>query len=522
MLDLLTGWVIVACGLLAWARVPRSRVGCLLVLVGLTWFIGNLGDRNSDAGRVAEALTFLYAGVLAHGLFTYPTGRISRAFDRGLVAGGYLIALALPIWQRDAGLVIIAMLLCVGLLAQRATETTAARRAHRPALWIGLLLAASLAAKGLVQPMLRAMGAPESLDIVTLLREAALVVSAAALTWSLLDHERRRMAMTDLVVEMGGPHVPGLAAELRLTLGDDSLEVGFRRDGSDVFVDEDGRALRLPTSPGKRTFQVIEHDGAAVAVLVHDGGFANDPPLRDALGRAAAIGARNRSLRTELSEQVAQLEASRRRLLEAGDAERQALEGRLRLGAARRLAALDATMTSIGSAFSQLSPAAVAHIERAATQLRRARIELDELARGLDPGLLTERGLVGALRELADRSPVPVACALDAGASATASVATTLYFVASEALTNVARHAGAAHAWLRLVEEQERISLLVDDDGVGGADPRRGGGLRGLRDRLDALGGTLTVAARAEGGTRLTASVPSSAAGRQAPAPTAA
>ncbi len=224
LLDLLIGWLIVACGLVAWARVPRSRIGLLLVLVGLAWFAGNLGDRTTAIGRVAGALTFLYAGVLAHAVFTYPTGRAVGALDWGLVAGAYVIGLTLPIWQRDAGLVTIAMMLALGLLVQRRSLTTAARHARRPALRVGLFLAATLAAKGLVQPVFRALGAPESLDVVTVIREAALVVAAGALAWSLLGYGRRRAAVADLVVEVGGTHSPGLASELRLALGDPGFE----------------------------------------------------------------------------------------------------------------------------------------------------------------------------------------------------------------------------------------------------------------------------------------------------------
>ncbi len=255
--------------------------------------------------------------------------------------------------------------------------------------------------------------------------------------------------------------------------------------------------------------QVIEHDGRPLAVLVHDRGLADDPTLRDALGRATVLGARNRDLRAALAHQVTQLQASRLRLLEAGDDERSALEERLRLGAASRLGALDARLGQLRGDILAVAPAAIPRLDRAAVQLSRARIELDELARGLDPGLLTERGLDGALRELAERSPVPVRCSFETVPSPAPSVTRTLYFVASEALTNVARHADAGQAWLGLTYDSERIALHVDDDGVGGADPERGSGLRGLRDRLDALGGTLSVAGRIGGGTRLVASIPS-------------
>ncbi|MFN8619601.1 MAG: hypothetical protein U0869_02485 [Chloroflexota bacterium] len=147
-------------------------------------------------------------------------------------------------------------------------------------------------------------------------------------------------------------------------------------------------------------------------------------------------------------------------------------------------------------------------LARAADQIGQARLELEAIAAGLDPGRIGERGLDGALRDLASRSPVPVELSLQVAPRIAPSVATTCYFVASEALANIIRHARASAAWLQLRPEGHALVLVVEDDGVGGADPGRGSGLRGLQERLEALGGTLGVDGRPGGGTRLAATIP--------------
>jgi signal transduction histidine kinase len=247
---------------------------------------------------------------------------------------------------------------------------------------------------------------------------------------------------------------------------------------------------------------------ASAAELAEAAGLDDDAALTSALHWADEMAARNAALREQLSAKVQELEASRLRLLEAGDAERAALEDRLRRGAADRLGRLEAELASISAGGEPLAPDVSLRLGRALDQLSLTRVELDELARGLDPGLLTERGLEGALRDLADRSPVPVLMEIEPVDPGWPTVDRTLFYVASEALANIAKHAQAAHAWLRLRHDGGIAALAIEDDGVGGADPRLGTGLRGLSDRLDALGGTLQVTPRADGGTRLLAAIP--------------
>jgi signal transduction histidine kinase len=451
--DLITGWAIAASGLVAWASVPGSRIGPLLVATGVSWFIWNAGS-TEPIGWLAMTLTDLCAGILAHALFTWPTGRADRPLERTLVAGGYLVALFPPLWERDTSLVLVAALLAAGLLVQHATLPARARRVRRPALILGVGLATLLATKGALAVALRQADVAyprNSSD----LWQIGVVVVAVGLTWSLIALDRRRRAATDLVVRLGE-----------------------------------------------------EQPAISASELADAAGLTDDVAIQEALALANVMAMRNAALRDELADQVVSLERSRRRLVEAGDAERVALEERLRGGAAARLARLESGLEAGRATLASAAPDAAARVGRAIDQLRRAHVELSELASGLDPGLLRERGLEAALRDLAERSPVPVGVSMRLGNGLEPSIARTFYYVASEALTNVAKHANAAHAWLWLEPRAGRLELAVEDDGIGIGDGRMGSGLNGLRDRLDAMDGTLSVLGRQGGGTRLTASLP--------------
>ena len=208
----------------------------------------------------------------------------------------------------------------------------------------------------------------------------------------------------------------------------------------------------------------------------------------------------------ELAERMEELRASRARLVEAGDAARRRLERDLHDGAQSRLVALALLLrTARGRAGDDAKLAGV--LDQAQEELRTSLAELRELARGIHPAVLTERGLEPALQSLVARSPVPVtveAC----DARLPGPVESAAYFVVSEALANVAKYANATHASVTVEQTNGDVTVEVADDGVGGADVARGSGLRGLEDRLAALDGTLSLESPAGRGTRLRAQIP--------------
>jgi signal transduction histidine kinase len=147
-------------------------------------------------------------------------------------------------------------------------------------------------------------------------------------------------------------------------------------------------------------------------------------------------------------------------------------------------------------------------LQRAQDELQTSLSELRELARGIHPAVLTDRGLVPALHALADRAPVPVTVQADHEPRLPGPVETAAYFVVSEALTNVAKYAQATQAAVAVRHMNGHLTVEVSDDGVGGADAARGSGLRGLGDRLAALDGTISLESPVGGGTRLHAAIP--------------
>jgi signal transduction histidine kinase len=212
-------------------------------------------------------------------------------------------------------------------------------------------------------------------------------------------------------------------------------------------------------------------------------------------------------LDAELRDRLEELRASRARLVQAGDAERRRLERDLHDGAQSRLVGL-ALLLRTARTRATADPELATLLDRAQEELQTSLGELRELARGIHPAVLTERGLAPALDGLVSRAPVPVTVETDTVERLPGPVESAAYFVVSEALANVAKYARASHATVRVRRENGRVTVDVTDDGVGGADAARGSGLRGLADRVAALDGTLSLDSPPGRGTRLHAEIP--------------
>ncbi len=203
-----------------------------------------------------------------------------------------------------------------------------------------------------------------------------------------------------------------------------------------------------------------------------------------------------------------QLAASRARLVEAGDAERRRLERNLHDGAQQRFVSIAVNLRVVEANLDKDPPAAREVLSAARDELAQGLDDLRELARGIHPAVLTDRGLGPALESLAVRAPVPVEITEVPDERLAGPVEAAAYYVVAEAITNVAKYAHASHATVSVRRSNGHATVTVADDGVGGADPALGTGLRGLADRLGALDGHLEVESPAASGTRLSAEIP--------------
>jgi signal transduction histidine kinase len=501
--DLAVGWTFIACGLIALSRRPESRSGVLMSATGFTWFIGNFADVRFDAvAWLAAQGTFVHRGPLVHLILAYPSGRISTRLTRVAVFAGYVAAFVSPVWANET----TAMALSALLVAVSAREYSRAVGRFRRARALSLLAATGFGSVVAGSAAARLALPAGDVSVPSILTYAAVLCTiAVGLLAGLISTAWDQPTVVDLVVELGEARAGTLRGELSKALGDPSLEVGYWLRESGEFIDSEGRVLALPDPDSNRSLTFVEREGRPIAVLVHDRAVLDEPGLVEAVASAARLAASNARLQAEVQARVAELAASRRRILEAGDEEWSRLERRLRDGAERVLVELgQALRRSRLDTSHERTRDQIAHAER---ELERTLDDLGRLAQGLHPQILSEEGLEGAVVRLAEGLPMSVEIEI-ASHRIPPQVAAAAYFVCAEALANVAKHASASRVTVSVSSDDARVTVGVEDDGVGGADPVRGSGLRGLADRIETVGGTLRVDSSPGHGTRLAAEIP--------------
>ena len=296
-----------------------------------------------------------------------------------------------------------------------------------------------------------------------------------------------------------------IGAVLAEALGDPLAELYFWLPETEAYSDPAGEIVaELPVDERART--EIRRDDARTAVLLHDPALLVRRDLLDGVLAAAALSIEMARLTVEVRLQLAEVEASRTRIVEAGYEERRRLERDLHDGAQQRLVSLGVQLRRLQLALPRgaeiLSPA----LDQAVVEVGAAIGDLRQIAAGVRPARL-DAGLAAALHDLARTSPVPVDVDVPSDRVA-ASVEAAAYFVACEALTNAVKHASPSRIAVRAFRDDGALHVRVSDDGVGGAVVRRGSGLAGLRDRVAAHGGTFEVFSPAAGGTRVEVAIP--------------
>ncbi len=361
---------------------------------------------------------------------------------------------------------------------------------------------------------------PFSLGPLTAVGVLVLAVPVAVVTLALADALGGvlRALSRGLLATRVAPGHP-VRQTLADSLGDRTLSIAYWLEDRGAFVDEYGRPVVLPEPRSDRAWTAVDFGGQRVAAIIHDANLDASPELISAAAAGASLAIDNDRLKADLRARVEELRASRVRIVEAGDAARRRLERDLHDGAQQHLVALAIDLRILRS---RLEPGseAVDLLDAITAKLSAALAELRELARGIHPAILTDRGLEPALDALAARAPLQVSCRVELTRRPAAAVEAAAYFVVAEALTNVLKYACTDRAAIRAFQDGDDVVVEVEDDGVGGADATRGSGLRGLRDRIGALDGTLTVVSRPGAGTSVRARIPSQGAALEVQAPT--
>ena len=320
-----------------------------------------------------------------------------------------------------------------------------------------------------------------------------------------------RLAVGHLVVELREAPTPHHLRDIvARTLGDPTLSIAYRVPGNPPWVDADGNAVNLPVATDTtRSYTILEREGETVAALLHDRAVEDDPALITSVAAAASLALENERLQAEVKAQLTEVRASRARIIDAGDVERRRLQRDIHDGAQQRLVALGLRLGRLRDRMATESDESpISELSEAVEQLRQAITELRELSSGIHPAILVEAGLGPALRSLADTAAVPVHVTSVPDRRLPDAVESAAYFVVSESLTNVAKHAAAHVVKVRAECQGDRLVVCVEDDGEGGADSGRGSGLAGLSDRVAALEGRLSVHSPPGQGTLIIAEIP--------------
>jgi signal transduction histidine kinase len=541
---LFIGWSFIGTGLFAWWRRPTNRFGALLASVGFAWITSGLYAANAPA---LFMLGFLLGNVwivlFAQTLLAYPSGVLQTLGERKIMAAAWVSGLLLQIppalflgtpnddfcedcprnlllISDNETLVQVAFVVqgvvgvgaLIGLVTVLIRRWKAASPAQRAALgnvlWLGVAAVVLFSLQLSLQVLKFAEGVADVLFLAGML--AVVAVPYGFLAGVLRTKFSRAEAVNELVERLGTTPAgeTGLRDALADALDDPELSLAYWLPEQKRYVDAGGRPVSLPQIGSDRAVCPVERDGRPIAAVIHDAALSEHTDLVRTAGAAAALALENERLDAEVRARVEELRESRARIVQAADQERRRLERDLHDGAQQRLVALALTLRVARSKLDRDPEGTAALLEEAAEELGVATEELRELARGIHPAVLTDHGLGPALDALAGRVPVPVELKELPGDRLPTPVESAAYFVVSEALTNVSKYARATRAEVRVERTNGRVTVEVRDDGIGGADPTRGSGLRGLADRISALDGRLEVESDAGRGTTVRAVVP--------------
>jgi signal transduction histidine kinase len=539
ILTLVVGASLLGCGLASWQSRPENRIGPIMVFTSFAWFAAQLTQSPTPwVYTIGTAVQSVWGVGLVYLLLAFPSGRLPGRIDRWLVGAAIVLTLGLELlamlygnkaglrcpgctdnllqvvrdnhkaegWlnlQRLLGIVVV--LTVITVLVRRWLKASAPqRRAVSPVLVAGCATLAALVwtvVFDLLGDPLNALPAH-----VWFLTMATVPI---AVMFVFLQRRLARGMVAGLVVELGGSSASaGLREALARALGDPSLELAFWFPVEKCYVDGAGRAVMLPDDESRRRSTFVERDGQPVAVLIHDPVLEHNAELVRSVCAAASLALENERLQAELRARLVELQASRARLVGATDAERRRIERDLHDGTQQRLVSIAMSLGLLETKLPAQATAVQPLVRETREALALALEELRELTHGINPPLLTERGLPAALEELCRRAGLPTHLDVAVDRRLPDELESAAYFMASEALTNAAKHSHGREVRVSASYEGHSLTVEVADDGIGGATPAGGSGLRGLADRVEALGGRFTVSSPPGRGTTLRAEIP--------------
>ena len=529
-------WSYLFAGLVAWHRRPSNPIGALILWVGVAVFLGGVGNTNIPALiGVSTILRTLPLAAMIHLLLAFPSGRLLTRPAKMLAAFVYVFSLVLaapaylfhtsgafpPFAVVDLPTVVAAsrtleslggLAIVVATVTILAARLLRADRRHRrvlvPLFSYGIVAVSFIPFSSLV------LGGILGMDPMLRGGLQFLVVGALPIAF-VFGILRGGFAQTGELIELGswlGTAQSGrdeLRAALARTLGDPTLTLWFGSADGRTFVDAAGIA-RGDDDPRNDTrgWEEIRLEERTIGAIDYDAALLADSVLVRTAGNVIAIAIERERLTTELLASRRELVRSRERIINAADHEHHRIARNLHDGLQVQLLllALDAQRlaTAIGTASS---------VQESAIRLRQdidtAAGSLRTLVHDLVPAALIERGLGAAAEDLVDRMPIPTRLQVDLLASRLPrSVENTAYFVIAEALTNVVKHSHASTASVRLRQEAGTLHIQVRDDGIGGARVENGTGMRGLQDRVEALGGEMELISKLDAGATLRVELP--------------
>lgn len=406
--------------------------------------------------------------------------------------------------------------LAIGLIIHHWVGSTPVRRRPDGPVWIALAIVVATKITGAVASIVAAPVAVQSaLSALLSLAVIVLIPVLYLIRWlhRKFAHQRVAHLLLDLERNLESLADPAaLQQALRRTLGDPTLTLAYPLDSGE-YVDIHGKHVNLEHDVPGRSVTRVQRRGRLVAIIDHDIALQEQRQMTEAAVAATGLAMENARLYATMQEHLKQIRTSRLRLAQTAFDERQRIQRDLHDDAQQRfftvLMLLDTTGRQLADGGDGIPADVAATVQRAHAELTDAVRALRELTHGIYPAVLIDHGLAAAVENLVDRAPLPVSTTVTTG-QWPKHVEITAYFVISEALTNVYKHANATRATVRVRDENQQLIAEIIDDGRGGAHLGGGFGLTSLRHRVEAVGGNLAIHSEPDKGTTLVAVLPRS------------